>query len=126
MPGVDSAGSGRLIAEAVPGALVPTGRGFRLALAIAVFLGFAAGDSLRPADTQVSAKAGVLAIDVYRATVGAVIGKAGIVRCRFEPSCSVYGREAIRRYGSPRGFLLTAGRIARCQPLAKGGPDPVP
>ena len=101
-------------------------RSFRAAIALAAALGFAVGDSFRPAADQVSAKAGIVAIDAYRATLGSALGKTGIVRCRFEPSCSAYGREAIRRYGSPRGFVLTAGRILRCHPFARGGWDPVP
>jgi len=101
-------------------------RSFRAAIALAAALGFAVGDSFRPIADQVSARAGIVAIDAYRATFGFALGKTGIVRCRFEPSCSAFGREAIRRYGSPRGFVLTAGRILRCHPFAKGGWDPVP
>ena len=104
----------------------PTDRFFRAALVLAALFGFAAGDSFRRPSEQASARLGIAAIDGYRATLGTVLGKARIVRCRFEPSCSAYGREAIRRYGSPRGFLLTAGRILRCHPFARGGRDPVP
>lgn len=46
--------------------------------------------------------------------------------CRFYPTCSNYGIEAVERYGAIRGGYLTIKRILRCQPLCKGGYDPVP
>lgn len=46
--------------------------------------------------------------------------------CRFHPSCSEYGLEAVERYGAARGGWLLVKRIARCQPFCKGGFDPVP
>ena len=104
----------------------PRRRGFVAAAVFCALVGFAAGDALRPAGSQVSARAGVAAIDTYRATLGAALGRTGIVICRFEPSCSAYGREAIARYGSPRGYVLTAQRLLRCHPFTEGGADPVP
>ncbi len=44
--------------------------------------------------------------------------------CRFYPSCSEYGVQAIERYGVLRGGLKTVWRIARCNPLNAGGYDP--
>ena len=91
---------------------------------LAALAGFLVGDALQPPEAQFSARAAVAAIDAYRAAVSPSMGR--VVRCRFEPTCSAYGREAIARYGSPRGFALAAGRILRCHPWAKGGKDPVP
>lgn len=46
--------------------------------------------------------------------------------CRFEPSCSHYGREAVERYGMWRGSWLAFGRVLRCRPGGEWGFDPVP
>lgn len=46
--------------------------------------------------------------------------------CRFEPSCSRYGMEAIRLHGSIKGSWLTLKRVCRCHPGCEGGFDPVP
>ncbi len=48
-----------------------------------------------------------------------------IPRCRFEPSCSAYALESIRRYGAARGGWRALRRIARCNPWNPGGVDPV-
>ena len=93
---------------------------------LAALIGLAVGDALRPVPDQNGARLAVAAIDAYRATVSPVLARTGVVRCRFEPTCSAYGREAIVRYGSPRGFTLAAGRVLRCHPWARGGYDPVP
>ena len=46
--------------------------------------------------------------------------------CRFQPSCSEYGIEAIGQHGMVRGSYLTARRIMRCHPWGRSGFDPVP
>lgn len=46
-------------------------------------------------------------------------------RCKFIPTCSNYGIEAIKEYGSIKGTILTIKRIIRCNPLSKGGYDPL-
>jgi hypothetical protein len=46
--------------------------------------------------------------------------------CRFVPSCSQYGYEAIEKYGAIKGGWMAVKRIARCHPFSRGGVDPVP
>lgn len=46
--------------------------------------------------------------------------------CRFYPSCSHYGYQAIYKYGALRGGLMAAWRVLRCNPFNPGGIDPVP
>lgn len=45
--------------------------------------------------------------------------------CRFNPSCSDYGVQAITKYGIIKGGLMTSWRVLRCNPWNKGGNDPV-
>jgi putative membrane protein insertion efficiency factor len=59
---------------------------------------------------------------VYRYGVSPVIGP----RCRFHPSCSEYGLEALRRFGVARGTWLIGARLVRCHPWHPGGVDPLP
>lgn len=46
--------------------------------------------------------------------------------CKYQPSCSHYGHEAISRHGVIKGIWLTAWRLVRCNPFNSGGYDPVP
>ena len=72
-----------------------------------------------------AAHAACLLIRGYQLTFGRLIDAMGPV-CRFEPTCSHYTLEAIRRHGFVRGLLLGAWRILRCNPFCRGGHDPVP
>jgi len=66
---------------------------------------------------------GVVAI--YRAAVSPVIHAINGPACRFEPSCSVYARDAIAEYGIVRGGAMALWRIVRCNPIGGHGFDPV-
>ncbi len=46
--------------------------------------------------------------------------------CRFFPTCSEYGMQAIQKHGSLKGAWLTCKRICKCHPFHKGGFDPIP
>jgi putative membrane protein insertion efficiency factor len=70
----------------------------------------------------VLARAMIAAIRFYRKGISPL--KPPV--CRFHPTCSAYGQEAIEKYGAARGGWLLVKRLARCQPFCKGGFDPVP
>lgn len=53
-------------------------------------------------------------------------GMKGGCTCKYYPTCSQYGLEAIEKYGALKGGALAAWRILRCNPFSKGGYDPVP
>jgi len=61
-------------------------------------------------------------IKLYQNTVSKVLPNV----CRFQPSCSHYAFEAIKRHGFARGSWLAAKRLGRCNPFSEGGYDPVP
>lgn len=64
----------------------------------------------------------VLMIDFYRNTLSML----SIGTCRFYPSCSVYTKEAVLKYGALKGLVLGIKRIMRCNQLNPGGFDPIP
>jgi putative membrane protein insertion efficiency factor len=61
-------------------------------------------------------------IKAYRLTLSGVLGG----QCRFYPSCSQYGEDAIRARGVLVGIPLVIWRVLRCNPFGAGGLDPAP
>lgn len=59
-------------------------------------------------------------VRVYQCTLSPLLGP----RCRFEPSCSAYFIEAVKKYGALRGSWRGLRRIGRCHPFHPGGYDP--
>ena len=97
---------------------VPSGR----APARATGLGATPGFRDAPRVDRLLIPVWVFLLRSYRVLISPLFAGA----CRFEPSCSHYAEEAVRRHGSLRGFWLTLRRLARCHPLHGGGYDPVP
>ena len=62
----------------------------------------------------------VALILLYRATLGPLLGG----HCRFTPTCSQYGLDAVAKHGPWRGAWMTVRRIARCHPWGGRGYDP--
>lgn len=61
-------------------------------------------------------------IRLYQLTLSPILGRS----CRFTPTCSHYGIEALKKHGLLKGIWLTAKRISRCHPWGGHGYDPVP
>ena len=72
--------------------------------------------------TQLTAKFLILLIRIYQVTLSPIIGR----NCRYTPTCSNNGIEAIRKYGAIKGGWLTIKRILSCNPWGGSGYDPVP
>lgn len=64
----------------------------------------------------------LLLIKIYQYLLSPILGSS----CRFTPTCSQYGIEAIKKHGPFKGGWLTVKRIASCHPWGKHGHDPVP
>ena len=93
---------------------------------LAVVLVAIALDLRRPPSAQWSTAAAVGGIHLYQATLSPIYAKLG-VQCRFTPTCSHYGEEAVRKHGVVHGGYLAAKRVLRCGPwTAHGTVDRVP
>lgn len=89
---------------------------------LATFGAFLLLEALLPVRFQPTAWCLRASIRAYQMTLSPVLP----TQCKFTPTCSQYGLEAVRRHGTLRGGALTTWRLLRCNPFGKGGHDPVP
>ena len=64
----------------------------------------------------------VFLIKIYQFLISPIIGK----NCRFNPTCSNYALEALKKHGLILGMYYSIIRISRCHPWGGSGHDPVP
>jgi putative membrane protein insertion efficiency factor len=62
-------------------------------------------------------------IRLYQLTVSKTLPED---TCRYYPTCSHYGYQAIYKHGALKGSALAVNRLLRCNPFSAGGYDPVP
>ena len=98
-------------------------RRFTLVIALIVAI-FAIHDFAVPHGRGFAARSAIFLIDEYRAHMPMRVRRA--FGCRFEPTCSAYGRAAIAKYGFGKGSLKTVWRIAKCGPWTKPGTVDLP
>lgn len=63
----------------------------------------------------------LLLIQIYRYTLSPVLGN----QCIYQPTCSHYAEDALKKYGAFRGSIMAVKRLLRCHPWHEGGYDPV-
>jgi len=90
-----------------------------LGAVIAIGAAVAVHDATVPVSREVTTRMAVASIEQYRRHVSPRL--QGMVRCRFQPSCSAYGLEAVKRYGAFRGGWRAVKRVARCTPATPMG-----
>ncbi len=64
----------------------------------------------------------IVLIRFYQYVISPAIGP----KCRYTPTCSHYGIEALKKYGPLKGLWLTIRRVSKCHPWGGSGYDPVP
>lgn len=82
-------------------------------------------DLLQPPAEQRATRLALDAIELYREHLSPLLESAG-VRCRFRPSCSVYGAAVVRRDGLVLGGARAAWRVLRCGPWTPAGTEDPP
>lgn len=63
----------------------------------------------------------ILLIEFYQKTISKILPST----CRFQPSCSQYSIEALKKYGTIKGVYFSIKRVSKCHPYSSGGYDPL-
>ena len=71
--------------------------------------------------SAIARRIAIAPIRVYQTLISPALPR----RCKYEPTCSAYAVQAIRRFGILRGLVLAGWRLLRCNPFSHGGFDPV-
>ena len=66
----------------------------------------------------------IFIIKIYKKTISPFLEHHGI-HCKYYPTCSEYTIQAIEKYGAIKGSIIGLIRIIKCNPLSKGGYDPL-
>lgn len=77
-------------------------------------------DSLLALPGRIAVGLLIVMIRIYQYTLSPLLGNV----CRFEPSCSRYMIESLRKHGFLRGLVRGLRRLSRCHPWHPGGYDP--
>ncbi|WP_075728162.1 membrane protein insertion efficiency factor YidD [Corynebacterium aquilae] len=85
-------------------------------------MGDSSAEHTTPPRRSLAARAVLKALVFYQVALSPL--KMGST-CRFEPTCSAYGLDAVREHGAVKGVALTLIRISKCGPWHPGGYDPV-
>jgi uncharacterized protein len=95
-----------------------------LIIGAVLFLLFVTHEVLQPREREISTTAAVAVIEQYRKHVSPRL--AGRVYCRFEPTCSLYGLESVKKRGAVAGGGKVLWRILRCGPWTPAGTTDLP
>ena len=73
---------------------------------------------------QLPALALIGLVRCYQYAISPMLRAIAGAQCRFEPSCSEYFIQAVKKYGAISGSLRGVWRVCRCNPYCRGGYDP--
>ena len=76
-------------------------------------------------DIKIMKKIFIKIIEFYKKNISPYLAQNYNIHCKYEPTCSEYTKQAIEKYGAMRGTLLGIKRILKCNPISKGGYDPL-